>query len=167
MSKTTSTLPDQSLEQLKRKALRDYKRGDLLRAISVRYGKSIPTISSWAREAGLTRRQQGCKIKKWPEPRDLRIVGAVNAVVMGKPTLEEIGRTEGGLTRAGVHRIYRKWKGWKPRPPFEAGDTVRFAGCDYRVLEPDIFNGKVKDVTTGKEVVIPWKLGEDFAVKIG
>lgn len=151
--------------QIKKQALRAYRANESLRVIAARAGKSIPTISSWALAAGYARRKQGCRVKRWPEPRDMRIVAAVRAVVNGSPTLEEIGRSEGGITRAGVHRVYRKWKDWKPVAPFAAGDQVRFAGREYRVIRPDIFEGLVHDLENGVDVTIPWKLGEDFAVK--
>jgi transposase len=156
--------------QVKAKALEDYRRGDPLKAIAIRYGVSVATVSLWAKAAGLERRRQGCRFKLRPEERDMEIVNAVRAVVDGKPTMAEIGRRWGWhlyMSRSNVHRIYHKWKDWKPTVPFESGDIIRFKHRDYEVVEPGVFEGKVRSLRTGRESTIPWKEGEHIAVKLG
>lgn len=162
----------QAREQTKRKALRDYKRGDKLREIAVRYGTSTTAVSLWAKEAKLPRRERGCRPKIWPDEEDINITNAVRAVVNGKPTLEEIGKQFGNRSRAGIHRIYTRWKNWKPRAPYRTGDIIRLRNRDYEVITARVFDGDVRDLETGEIFVkMPWKykakLGQtDQAVKL-
>ena len=158
MVSNLATTPREHTERIRVKALRDYRRGHPLRDIAVRYERSTTAISLWAKKAGLKRRRQGCTIKKWPDETDIQIVNAVkDAKANGNvPTLEEIGFGYGHLSRAGVHRIYQKWKNWKPRVPFKAGDEIRLNGEDYLVLEPDVFNGKVRNIRTEVEDTRSW-----------
>ncbi len=155
---TLALTPREATDRIRTKALRDYRRGDRLRDIAVRYGKSPTAISLWAKKAGLERRQQGCTIKKWPDASDIDIVNAVKAAKQNdnQPTLEEIGERFGHLSRAGVHRIFMKWKNWKPRIPFKPGDQIRLDGHDYLVLVPGVFTGKVRDMKTQEEQDISW-----------
>lgn len=155
---------------MKAQALEEYRRGERLKVIAIRYRVSAATVSLWAAGAGLARRRRGCRIKVRPDARDLEIVNAVRAVVDGKPTLAEIGKRWGWhfyMSRANVHRIYHKWKDWKPTMPFQAGDIIRFKHRVYRVVEPGVFDGKVRVLRTGQESTIPWKTGEHIAVKLG
>lgn len=155
---TLELTPREEAEIKRERALKDYRRGDPIRDIAIRYGKSTTAVSLWAKKAGLERRQQGCRVKKYPSATDIDIVNAVKASKAngGRPTLEEIGANWGYMSRAGVHRIYQKWKNWKPTIPFKAGDRIRLEGRDYLVLEPSVFTGKVRSLTTGKERVIGW-----------
>jgi len=151
--------------KLKAKALRDYRQGDPLKVIAIRYGCSKASISLWAQSAGLKRRKQGCRLKDWPDDTDLDIVEAVRAVRDGKPTLAEIG-ARWHMSRANVHRIYHRWKDWKPTIQFKPGDQVRFMRRDYEVIAPGPFEGKVRDLKTGEERVIRWRMDANFAVKL-
>lgn len=150
-------LSKEARERIKEKALHDYKRGDPLREIAIRYNTSITAVSLWAKEARLKRRQQGCRHKEWPDQEDIEIVQAVRAVCDGSPTLDEIGERFGNKTRAGIHRIYTKWKDWKPKLPFKPGDKIRYDGHDFLVVKPGVFKGKVKDLASGELVDIHWK----------
>ncbi len=153
-------------DTLQQKAVADYKRGDKLKHIAVRYDISVGTVSLWAKKAGIARRKRGCCHKTMPSDYDLQIVAAVNAVEEGKPTLDEIGNRF-GYTRAGIHRIYHKWKNWTPSVPYKKGDLIRFAGTDYEIIEAGAFDGSVRSVKTGKTTVISWcKNRELFAVKL-
>lgn len=160
---------DQKVKQdkarVKAKAIRDYKRGETLRAIAVRYGVSTGTVSLWAQGAGLERRQQGCRAKIFPNEADIQIVNAVKAVQNGKPTLAEIGH-HWQMSRANVHRIYHRWKDWQPVVPFAVGDKIRFMGRDYEVKIPDVFRGIVRDLRTGVEQTLDWKKDDQVAVKL-
>jgi hypothetical protein len=156
----------QKRAKLKAQALEDYRRGDPLKVIAIRYRVSIATVSLWAAGAGLARRRRGPRIKVRPDARDLEIVNAVRAVVDGKPTLAEIGK-RWGTTRANVHRIFHTWKNWEPTVPFTPGDIVRFQRRDFEVVEPGVFGGKVRSLRTGQKSTIPWKAGEHIAVKLG
>lgn len=149
----------------KAKALRDYRNGDSLEEIGIRYGFAPATISCWAARAGIERRPQGCRKKDWPDEIDIAVVNAVRQVVDGKPTLAQIG-DRWRMSRANVHRIYHRWKNWKPHSPFKAGDTIRFMKRDYEVLEPEPFRGKVRDLKTGEELVIQWRVDGRMAVKL-
>lgn len=149
---------------VREKAVRDFRRGDPLRDIAVRYEVSEGTVSLWAKAAGL-RRKQGCRKKMRPEESDWEIVLAVRKVKNGQPTLDEIGKRF-GMTRAGVHRIYHKWKHWEPKAPFVKGDKIRIGTRDYEVLKPDIFHGKARDLKTGKKVEVAWRTDEGYAVKL-
>jgi len=155
---------------VKAKVLAEYRQGYPLKEIAIRYGVPKATVSLWAAQAGIKRRSQGCRNKLRPEERDVQILEAVRAVVNGKPTLEEIGKRfptrNGPMSRANVSRIYNTWKDWVPTKPFEPGDVVRFRGRDYEVVEPGVFEGKVRDQVTGQEVNIHWKEGDDIAVMI-
>lgn len=151
--------------RIKQKALRDYDRNDPLREIAIRYGVTEGTISIWAKEAGRTRRHRGCRKKEWPDESHISITEAVRAIRDGKPTLDEIG-AHWQMTRAGVHRIYHKWKNWKPRVPFKKGDKIRILNRDYEVLCPGVFGGDVRDLKTGVETKITWKVDGQFAVKL-
>jgi hypothetical protein len=152
----------QERAKLRVKALRDYRRGEPLRMIAIRYGVSVGTVSLWAMAAGIARRPQGCRTKDFPDEADINIVNAVRAVRDGRPTLAEIG-LRWQMSRANVHRIYHRWKNWEPVVPFKVGDTVRFMGLDYEVVDPGVFEGKVRSLKTGEESKISWKL----KVKIG
>lgn len=162
---TFMTKTKEERAKVKAKALRDYRRGEPLKVIAIRYGCSPASISLWAQSAGLERRQQGCRLKDWPDDTDLEIVEAVRAVRDGKPTLTEIGE-RWHMSRANVHRIYHRWKDWKPSVQFKPGDKVRFMRRDYEVLEPRAFDGKVRDLKTGQESVIRWRADDNFAVKL-
>jgi transposase len=151
-------------QSVRERAVADFRRGDPLKDIAVRYGVSEGSVSLWAKAAGL-RRKQGCRIKERPSTRDWDILQAVRAVVDGVPTLDEIGKRF-GMTRAGVHRIYRRWKHWKPVPPFRKGAIVRYNGDDYEVLDPDLFTGTVRSVATGEVTTIEWKVPDRYAVQI-
>lgn len=152
--------------EIKQKAVRDYRRGERLEDIAVRYGISFGTVSIWARQAGIKKRRQGCTIKKRPSPRELEIVAAVRGMKDGKPTIKEIGQRYAIETRAGIWRIFYKWKDWRPHIPFKKGDTVRFMGGDFEVLKPDVFDGKVRNLKTGQETIISWRVGKERAVKL-
>jgi len=153
-------------ETLQQKAVADYKKGDQLKHIAVRYNVSVGTVSLWAKKEGIARRRRGCRYKTMPSEHDMRIVAAVKAVVDGKPTLDELG-SRFGYTRAGIHRIYSKWKDWTPSVPFKPGDILRFAGVDYKVLSAGVFDGRVQSIKTGKTTVIKWHRNKElFAVKI-
>ena len=153
-------------ETVQQKSVADYERGDQLKHIAVRYNVSVGTVSLWAKKAGLTRRKRGCRHKMTPSEADMRIVAAVKAVVEGKPTLDELG-DRFGYTRAGIHRIYCKWKNWKPTIPFKPGDLIRFAGTDFEVVKANVFDGTVRSVKTGKTTRINWwRNKEFFAVKL-
>lgn len=148
-------------DRIKLKATEDYRRGDRLGDIALRYGISIGTVSLWAKQCGLARRTRGCRVKRLPSQLDMGIVAAVRAVKDGVPTLKEIGVQFGGFSRANVHRIYHKWKDWKPRVPFKVGDVVRVLDSnlhpqDYEVLVPDVFQGQCKHVKTGALKEVKW-----------
>lgn len=144
-------------QSIKQKALRDYDRGERLEDIAIRYRISPCNVSLWAKAAGRPRRQQGCRTKQWPGPTDIEIVKAVRNIVGGQPTLADIGRSiGGGMTRAGVHRIYQRWKDWKPHLPFTKGDRIRHMERDYEVIKPNIFEGRVRDLKTGEEKTMFW-----------
>ncbi len=153
-------------EKIQSLALEDYRQGDSLKNIAVRYRISIGTVSLWAKKAGLKRRSRGCRPKTRPSEQDLQIVAAVDAVEGGKPTLDEIGR-KFGYTRAGIHRIYHRWKTWKPSAPFKVGERVRFAGRDYQILKAGVFGGRVLDLKHQTETTIKWwRDPRTFAVKL-
>jgi len=157
--------------KVKIKALRDYRRKEPLKVIAIRYRVSAATISLWAAQAKLKRRQQGCRKKTEPDQRDIDIVQAVRAIQDGKPTLAEIGqrwptRSSEHMSRANVHRIYQRWKDWVPEVLFQSGDKVRYLGRDFEVLRPRAFDGDVKDLKTGVVSTIPWKQGAHIAVKL-
>jgi transposase len=172
-----ATMPRQrkSLD-VRQLAVHDYERGDPIDDIAMRYDVTIGTVSTWAKKAELKRRAQGCTIKERPSPRELEIVEAVRAARErgGDPTLLEIGQMYGVKTRAGVHRIYHRWKHWRPVSPFKRGDRVRWKGVengkvvvhDYEVVKPDIFQGKVRDLKTGRVTQISWHIGRNRAVKL-
>lgn len=143
-------------------AVAEYQRGDRLREIATRHGVTVGTVSLWAKKAGVSRRPQGCRRKPIPSPRDLAILRAVRA---GGQTLEQIGEKY-GLTRARVHFVYHKWKDCKIEAPFAVGDKVRFMGDDYEVVSADVHDGRVRSLRGGKETTIPWKLGDEHAVKL-
>ncbi len=147
----------EALARKKVKALADYKRGDPLWEIAIRYDTSTTAVSLWAKQAKLPRRDQGCRRKDWPEEEDIDIVNAVKAVKEGKPTLEEIGQMFGGKSKANIHRIYTKWKNWKPTIPYKKGDRLRFGTKDVIVIKPDVFHGEVQDTKTGERTTICWK----------
>jgi hypothetical protein len=119
----------QERKQVKREALREYRRGDLLKTTAERHKISTATISLWAAKDGQARRQQGCRVKTSPSERDIEIVKAVKAVVDGKPTLAEIGKPW-GTSRANVHRIFHTWKDWKPNGAVPAQSTHQVVGPD-------------------------------------
>jgi hypothetical protein len=153
-------------ESLQHKAISDYKRGDHLKHIAVRYCISVGTVSLWAKKAGLARRKRGRRHEAVPSDQALQIVAAVNAVVDGSPTLDELGR-KFGYTRAGIHRIYHKWKNYVPKAPFEVGDIIRFAGVDFKVLTAGVHGGQVRALKTGKVTCINWWKNKSlFAVKL-
>lgn len=152
--------------ELKEKALKDYRSGAPLKNIAVRHGLLVGTISLWAKKAGLTRRSRGTRLKTFPSKQDMDIVAEVKAALGGVPTLAKIGSNY-GYSRSAVHRIYHKWKNWKPVIPFKPGDRVRFEGCDYRVVTPRVFDGEVQDLKTGRILDIPWRKNNVvFAVKL-
>jgi hypothetical protein len=153
-------------DSVKLKAINDFRRGDPLRDIAARYDISEGSVSLWAKAAGLPPRRQGCRRKTRPSRIDWEIVLAVRKVRNGKPKLEEIGQRFGGMTRAGVHRIYQKWKNWDPTPPFDKGDVVRFRSSDYRVVKPGLFAGTVISLKTGKQTELEWVQKPHYAVKI-
>jgi hypothetical protein len=142
-------------------ALRDYRRGDRLQDIALRYGTSTTAISLWAMRAGLPRRKRGCRPKDWPDREDIQIVQAVRNAIDGRPTLEEIGAKFGNKSRAGIHRIYTKWKDWKPRCPFKKGEVLRYQGRHWEVIKPGLFGGTVQNVETREKGYLAWnqKLG--------
>jgi hypothetical protein len=151
--------------EVKAKALAEYVGGDRLNEIAIRYGISTTAISLWAKKAGLERRRQGCRVKVWPEPREMEIVAAVKAVSNGKPTLEQIGKPW-KLSRAAVHRIYRKWRDWEPPVKFQRGDRIRFGRRDYEVVQPGRLQGKVRDLKANIEITIDWHTKGQTAVKL-
>ena len=169
MTKNTEEIDPESPKavkaRLKARALRDYKSGQSLEEIGIRYGFAPSTISCWAARAGVARRIQGCRLKEWPDEIDIAIVNEVRRVVDGEPTLADIGQ-HWGMSRANVHRIYRRWKDWKPRSPFKAGDVIRFMKRDYIVVEPGLFSGIVRDMETGAEIKIQWRVSGKLAVKL-
>lgn len=146
----------------KEAALRDLENGGRLTDIAIRYGVSVSLVSVWREDAGMVQRKRGCPVKTTPSPIDLEIVKAVkagHAAPDGQPTVETVRRQFGFTSRSAVHRIYQKWKDWEPGPPpFAKGDTVRWMGRDYLVLEPDTFTGKVQDIKTGTHTIISWRL---------
>ena len=152
-------------ERVKARALQDYLRGDRLKDIAIRYGTSTTAISLWAKAAHLPRRVQGCRYKGWPDKEDYAIVMAVKAVRNGSPTLEEIGRRFGNKSRAGIHRIWAKWKNWVPRMPYKKGDRIRIRDRDYIVIEPGVFEGEIEDVKTQERSKRAWKCKVDRANK--
>jgi hypothetical protein len=152
--------------ELKESALSDYRSGDPLKNIAVRYGLLVGTISLWAKKAGYTRRSRGTRRKLLPTEQDMQIVAAVKAALGGMPTLAEIG-VPYSYSRSAVHRIYHRWKDWKPVIPFRAGARIRFEGRDYQVTAPRVFDGDVIDLKTGQRTVIAWrKNSRVFAVRI-
>ena len=152
--------------KVKVKALRDYRRGEPLKVIAIRYGFSPATISLWAKGSGIKRRKQGCRIKLWPSEVDLQIVEEVRAVVDGKPTLEEIG-DRWQMSRANVHRIFHTWKDWTPpSTDFAPGDRVRFLRRDYEVVQAGPMEGIVRDLKTGRESKLRWRSTKGLVVKL-
>ena len=147
----------------KQKVVRDFKRGDLVTDIAARYGVTIGTVSVWARANGARMRQQGRRAKTVPSVRDLAIIRRYRHRLHGRPTLEDIGLAY-GLTRAGVHRIWKKWKACKLRAPFAPENMVRFMGKDYKVIDPGVFDGVVLDMKTGQRTRISWQVGVHRAV---
>ena len=156
-SKRSARMTRQKRQQIKAKALADYRHGDKLREIAVRYGTSTTAVSLWAKNAKLARRTRGCREKEWPDEEDIKIVRAVKAVVNGSPTLKEIGARFGHRSRAGIHRIFKKWKDWQPAFRYQKGDRLRIDDEDYIVLKPGVFKGLVKNVNTGEKLRMPWK----------
>jgi len=157
--------------KVKAKALRDYRRKEPLKVIAIRYAVSSATISLWAAQAKLKRRQQGCRKKTEPDERDIDIVQAVRAIRGGRPTLAEIGhpwptRSSHHMSRANVHRIFQRWKNWVPEIPFVKGDKVRYIRRDYEVLEARAFDGDVRNLKTGVISTIPWKQEGHITVKL-
>jgi hypothetical protein len=152
-------------EALKANALRDYKRGDSLKGISIRCGYSQASISLWAKAEGLERRKQGCRFKDWPDDKDIEIVSAVKAIRDGKPTYAEIGK-RWHTSRANVNRIYHTWKDWVPTVRFRQGEIIRLNRCDYEVIEPGPFEGKVRALKTNQESTIRWRSNGHIAVRL-
>ncbi len=159
--------------EIKEAALADYKRNEPLKVIAKRYNLLPGTVSLWGRKAKIKRRRRGTRLKEMPSERDMDIVARVRAALGGIPTLAEIGknypvRTGGTLSRSGVHRVYHRWKDWKPTAPFEVDDIVRHAGHDYLVLRPRVFDGDVRNLKTGTETKVNWRdNSEEFVVKVG
>ena len=104
------------------------------------------------------------ELEDWPEERHIEIVKAVKAIKHGKPTLAEIGE-QWQLAKSSVCRIYQQYKHWNPCLPFKAGEKIRFKGRDYEVVEPGVFNGKVRDLKTNGESTIAWRVKGHMAVK--
>lgn len=144
-------------------ALTDYRSGMRLREIAARHGVHTSTISVWAKEAGLARRSQGCREKMAPSVRDAQIVADLRNDA--NLPMEAVGDRY-GISRARVHRIYHKWKDWKPAPPYKVGDKVRFMGQDYLIISAGVHEGKVRHLRTNKVTTISWHVGEERAVKI-
>ena len=151
--------------EIRQKAVQDYRRGDRIEAIAQRYGVTVGAISTWAKNANVKRRTQGCRVKDRPNPRELEIVAAMLAKHNGRPTFDEVGK-QFGMPRQGVHRIFHRWKHWVRGAPFKKGDHVRFQGRDYEVLKPDTSEGKVRDLKNGEVTRISWRIGKDWAVKL-
>jgi len=131
--------------EIVRKAVAEYRRGDPLTEIAARHSVSIGAVSLWAKKAGVIRRIRGRRIRLLPSEIDMQIVAAVKASVNGRPTLAEIG-APWGYGRAGIHRIYHKWKDWVPTVPFKKKDIVRIGQEDYEVLEAGVFDGLCRHV---------------------
>jgi hypothetical protein len=155
---------NKSLEQLRAEiraeALRDYQRGDRLKDIALRYGVSTTAISLWALWSGLPRRKRGKWAKDWPDARDIEIVQAVRSIVNGKPTYKQIGAMFGNMSRAGIHRVYAKWKDWKLRCRFKKGEVIRYEGRYFKMIEPGIFGGVVQNMETGEKTYLVWSQPE-------
>lgn len=156
-----------------KQALEQFVAGQRLEDIAIRCKVTVGAVSCWAKRANLPPRVQGRTSKDRPDALDMEIVRSVRTVVDGAPTLTEIGDKH-GVTRAAVHRIWKRWKDWTPDVPFAAGDKVRLkdvteAGVvytDYEVVEPKEFTGRVRDVVTGTETVVSWKVGNSRVVKL-
>lgn len=159
--------------EIVKQALDQFSRGDRLEDIAIRFKVTGGAVSCWAKRAKLPARVQGRTNKQRPEALDFAVVEAVRAVVDGKPTLGEIG-TLYGITRAAVHRIWKRWKDWVPDVPFAAGDKVRLKTetekgtdyTDYEVLEPKVFDGRVRNLETGEETTVSWKMITSHVVKL-
>jgi hypothetical protein len=133
--------------------------------IAIRYRITEGTVSIWAKKAGLPRRRRGTRHKLTPSPKDMVIVAEVSNLDDDRLTLEEIG-AKYGYTRAGIHRIYHKWKWWKPVVPFGVGEVIRYRNRDYQVVEARVFDGVVRDLRTGQEETISWRSGPHIAVRL-
>jgi transposase len=152
-------------EAIRLAALADYVKGDLLRDIALRYDVSIGTVSLWAHKAGEARRTQGCRIKDIPSEFEMEIVAACRASKNGHPSYREIG-VPYHYGRASVHRIFQKWKHWRPRVPFKAGQKIRWCYLewgtreprfkDLLVLTPGVFDGLCRDLQNGQETIYKW-----------
>ncbi len=152
--------------RVKAKVLREYARNEPLKAIAIRYGIAPSTISLWAKAAGLKRRVQGCRIKRWPSDVDMAVIAEVRANANGKVTLAEIGR-HWNMSRANVHRIYRTWKDRElPASDFAPGDTVRLLDRDYEVVEAGALEGVVRDLKTGQVSSLRWRSPRGPVVKL-
>jgi transposase len=155
-------------ELIKKKAVMDFRRGDRVDDIAIRYGKTIGTISTWARKAGIKQRRQGCRVKELPNVLDLKIVQLVKNRVNGNPSFSKIGEPY-GLKRQSVHRMYHRWKDWTKNGvaiPFRAGDKIRFGNEDYTVVKADVLCGAVKDSAGNLISKFYWNHDGKHAVKL-
>jgi transposase len=150
---------------IKTKAIREFRQGDRLEDIAVRAGVSKGTVSIWAKGAGARKRQRGCRVKTMPSAKDLAILTTCRTRAHGKPTFQEIA-DQWGMTRAGVHRVYTKWKDKELTYPFKPGDKVRFQGRDYTLITAGLVEGKAVDCITGQRVNLPWQVDGDRVVKL-